>query len=251
IRKYLGSGILKGGLTSQRHKGTPQGSPLSPLLSNIVLDSLDKELEQRGHCFVRYADDVSIFVRSQVAGERVQKSIGTFITNKLKLKVNEQKSVVCESHQTKLLGYTLYQDGNLSIAKSSLKRFKDKIRKITKRSRGRSFEQIINELNLFLRGWMQYFKLAQGKRLMQNLDAWTRRKLRCYRLKQCKKTITMQRFLHSLGVEKWHSWILALSGKGHWRKSGSPQAHQAMNLKWFEKQGLYNLVSIHSRLTIN
>lgn len=251
IRKYLRCGILQGGLVNQRQKGTPQGSPLSPLLSNIVLDSLDKELEKRGHCFVRYADDVSIFVRSQLAGERVLKSISTYITKMLKLKVNEQKSVVCQSHQTKLLGYTIYRGGNLGIATTSLIRFKEKIRRLTKRNRGKSFERIINELNLFLRGWMQYFKLARSKRLLQNLDAWIRRKLRCYRLKQCKKTISLKRFLHSLGVANWHSWTLALSGKGHWCKSGSPQAHQAMNLKWFEKQGLYNLFSNHQRLTIN
>lgn len=251
IRKCLRSGILQGGLLSQRQKGSPQGSPLSPLLSNIVLDELDKELEHRGHRFVRYADDVSIFVRSQEAGERVLTSISRFITDKLKLKINEQKSIVCKSHQTKLLGYTIYRDGNLGIAKSSLSNFKAKIRAITRRNRGRSFDQIITELNLFTQGWMHYFKLARGKRQLQNLDAWMRRKLRCYRLKQCKKTITMQRFLHSLGVEKWHSWILALSGKGHWRKSGCPQAHQAMNLEWFEKQGLYSLFSIHRRLTIN
>ena len=128
IRKYLQSGILSGGLISQRTKGTPQGSPLSPLLSNIVLDELDKELEKRGHCFVRYADDFSIYVRSQKAGERVKKSISTFITNKLKLKVNEQKSIVCETDKTVLLGHTILKDGNLIIAKENVERFKTTIR---------------------------------------------------------------------------------------------------------------------------
>ncbi|MFK7983722.1 MAG: reverse transcriptase domain-containing protein, partial [Saprospiraceae bacterium] len=139
IRKYLRSGILSGGMIQQRQKGTPQGSPLSPLLSNIVLDDLAKELERRGHSFVRYADDFSIFVKSQTAGERVKESISKYLSDKLKLKVNEQKSVVCQSHQTKFLGYTIIRDGNLVIAKSSLKKFKAKIREITKRNRGRSF----------------------------------------------------------------------------------------------------------------
>lgn len=218
---------------------------LSPLLSNIVLDTLDKELENRGHSFVRYADDLSIFVRSQKASERVKGSIGCFITEALKLKVNEDKSVVCECDQTKLLGYTIYRDGNLGVARESLQRLKIKIRGITKRNRGRSFEAIISELRPVLRGWLQYFRLSKSNRIMQDLDAWIRRKLRCYRIKQCKKVITLQRFLKKSGVATWQSWILALSGKGHWRKSGCPQVQQAMGLKWFEAQGLYNLALNH------
>lgn len=252
IRKYLQSGILSGGMHQQRQKGTPQGSPLSPLLSNIVLDELDGELERRGHSFVRYADDFSIFVCSPKAGERVKRSITTFITSKLKLKVNEQKSMVCASDQTKLLGYTIYRDGNLGIAKESLERLKAKVRTITKRNRGRKFALIISELNSVLRGWLQYFRLARSKGMLQNLDAWIRRKLRCYRIKQCKKVISLKRFLHSLGVDNWQSWILALSGKGHWRKSSCPQVHQGMNLKWFEAQGLYgltpNLIMLNNKL---
>jgi group II intron reverse transcriptase/maturase len=250
IRKYLRSGVLKGGIVQQREKGTPQGSPLSPLLSNIVLDDLDKELERRGHSFVRYADDFSIFVSSQKAGERVKESISKYLTEKLKLRVNEEKSKVCKSYETKFLGYTIQRDGNLGIAKSSLKRFKMKIRAITKRNRGRSFEQIVSEVNLFLRGWLQYFRLIRGKSILRMLDGWIRRKLRCYRIKQSKKTISLKRLLHSMGVPNWQSWIIALSGKGHWRKSGSPQVHQAFNLKWFEKQGLYNL-SLNYKLLNN
>ena len=231
ISKYLWSGILSGGLIEQRQKGTPQGSPsLSPLLSNIVLDELDKELEKRGHCFVHYADDFLIFVRSQKASERVKESIGKFIENKLKLKVNETKSKVCYSNQTTFLGYTIQRDGNLSIAEDSILRLKSKIRKITKRNRGRSFEQIISELNPVLRGLLQYFRYSKSHWILRNLDSWIRRKLRCYRIKQTKKTIGLQRFLAKQGVAKWHSWILALSGKGYWRKSGIPQAHHEMNL---------------------
>lgn len=130
IRKYMQSGILVDGVVSQRTEGTPQGSPLSPLLSNIVLDELDEELERRGHKFVRYADDCNIYVRSQVAGERVMESVSNFIENKLKLIVNREKSQVCEVNQTKFLSYTIHKDGNLSIAKKSVERFKEKVRSI-------------------------------------------------------------------------------------------------------------------------
>jgi hypothetical protein len=140
-------------------KAPPQGSPLSPLLSNIVLDELDKELEKRGHKFVRYADDCNIYVRSQVAGERVMESICNFIESKLKLIVNREKSRVCEVNQTKFLGYTIQKDGNLSIAKESIERFKGKVRSITKRNRGIKFEQVIAELSPVMRGWLNYFTM--------------------------------------------------------------------------------------------
>jgi len=248
IRQYLQSGIMVDGLMSQRTEGTPQGSPLSPLLSNIVLDELDKELEQRGHKFVRYADDCNIYVRSQTAGERVMESISNFIESKLKLKVNKDKSQVCKVNQTKFLGYTIQQDGTLTIAQKSLDRLKDKVRAITKRNRGVKFEQIISELTPVLRGWLNYFQYAKCLRNLKNLDSWIRRKLRCYRMKQCKRVITLQRFLESQGVANWHSWILALSGKGHWRKSSCPQANQAMGNNWFENMGLYNLELNYERL---
>ncbi|MBK7097173.1 MAG: group II intron reverse transcriptase/maturase [Sphingobacteriales bacterium] len=248
IRKYLQSGIMVDGVVSQRTEGTPQGSPLSPLLSNIVLDELDKELESRGHKFVRYADDCNIYVRSQAAGERVMESVSNFIESKLKLLVNKDKSQVCEVNQTKFLGYTIQKDGNLSIAKKSIDRFKEKVRSITKRNRGVKLEQLIAELAPVMRGWLNYFHHARCKRLLENLDGWIRRKLRCYRLKQCKRVITLQQFLKSRGVETWQSWILALSGKGHWCKSGCPQMHQALGNKWFEEIGLYNLSSNYEKL---
>lgn len=241
IRRYLKSGIMEGGATSVRIKGTPQGSPLSPLLSNIVLDELDKELEKRGHCFVRYADDFSIFVRSQRTSERVKESITNYLETKLKLRVNHEKSVCCKSYQTKFLGHTILGGGRIVIAKTSIKRLKSKVRKITKRNRGRSLGEIISELNPVLRGWLNYFRYAECKRALAELDAWIRRKVRCYRLKQCKKTIAVKRFLRSQGIPTWQSWILALSGKGWWRKSACPQAHQAMNLDWLTRLGLYNM----------
>ena len=251
IRRYLQSGIMRGGLMSVRTKGTPQGSPLSPLLSNIVLDELDKELEKRGHCFVRYADDFSIFVRSQRASERVKESISHYLTHRLKLQVNQEKSICCYSGQTTFLGHTITNEGTLIVAKTSVKRFKIKIRKLTRRNRGVSLERIVSDLTPVLQGWLNYFKYASSKRTLRSLDAWIRRKLRCYRLKQCKKTIAMKRFLRSRGIATWQSWILALSGKGWWRKSGCPQAHQAMNLEWFRELGLYNLLENYQKFNVN
>ncbi len=248
IRKYLQSGILSGGLISQRTKGTPQGSPLSPLLSNIVLDELDKELEKREHCFVRYADDFSIYVRSQTAGERVKKSISEFITNKLKLKVNEEKSVVCKVDKTVLLGHTILKSGDLVIAKENVERFKNSVRKITKRNRGVSFEQIISELNSKLQGWFEYYKHTKSKGLFRALEAWIRRKLRCFRIKQTKRAIGLVRFLKKQGVESYQSWIIALSGVGWWRKSAAPQIHQAMGNSWFREQNLFNLSLNYEKL---
>lgn len=248
IKKYLQSGIMIGGFVSQRTEGTAQGSPLSPLLSDIVLDEMDKELKSRGHKFVRYADDCNILVQSQAAGERVMQSIRNFIEGKLKLIVNQDKSQVCFVNQTKYLGYTIQNTGSLSIAIKSLDKLKAKVRKITKRNRGVKFGTIISELSMSLRGWLQYFQYAKCKKVLYTLDCWIRRKLRCYRLKQCKRTFTLQKFLVGMGVPKWQSWILALSGKGQWRKSGCPQANQAMGNLWFEEQGLYNLTLNYNRL---
>ena len=248
IRKYLQSGVLIGGLEQQRQQGTPQGSPLSPLLSNIVLDELDKELERRGHSFVRYADDVSIYVRSEKASERVLESISCFIIDRLKLRINEQKSVICESDQTQLLGYTIHSDGTLDVGKLSQQRFKAKVRQLTKRNRGRALSKIISELNTYTRGWIQYFKHGGRVGVFRILDQWIRRKLRCYRIKQCKRVIGLYRFLRSLGIENWPSWKLALSGKGYWRKSSSVQSHMGMNLKWFESQSLFSVSLNHNLL---
>ena len=241
IRKYLRSGIMLGGLTSQREKGTPQGSPLSPLLSNVVLDELDKELERRGHSFVRYADDVSIYVHSQRAGDRVLASISTYLTRQLKLKVSEAKSKVCQSHRTTLLGYTVLISGELSISSMAIDRLKLKVKRITSRRRGVSLLQVVQELNPVLRGWYHYFKHARCLRNLEELDGWIRRKLRCFRLKQCKRVIGVYRFLRKRGTGKVQSWLLALSGKGWWCKSRSPQAHHAMGSDWFEELKLFNM----------
>jgi group II intron reverse transcriptase/maturase len=248
IRKYLQSGILTGGLISQQTEGTPQGSPLSPLLSNIVLDELDKDLERRGHLFCRYADDCNIYVKSQKAGERVMDSIGKFIEGRLKLKINRQKSKVVPSGETKFLGYRLVKDGILTISPVNIVRLKDKVRKITKRNRGVSFNRVITELNSVLRGWLQYFRFSRWRGQFKDLDEWIRRKLRCYRLKQCKKVYAIKLFMSECGINERKAWNLARFGQGWWNLSNQPTAKTAMNLAWFNDLGLFCLALNYDKL---
>lgn len=241
IHRYLKAGMLQGGLTEQRIKGTPQGSPLSPLLSNIVLDELDKELERRGHCHVRYADDVKVFVGSKRRAEEVKASITRYITQKLKLKVNENKSRVCRGYELNFLGYSILAKGELGLSKQSEQRLKDKVREVTQRNRGISFEEMLKQLRTKLQGWLHYFRHAKMSSKMEAIDGWIRRKLKCFRLKQCKRTIGIARWLRKLGVEERLSWYTALSDKGWWRISKSPALNIGMNKMWFAQQGYYSL----------
>ncbi|HSR35367.1 MAG TPA: group II intron reverse transcriptase/maturase [Anaerolineae bacterium] len=244
VRRFLEAGMMWDGICVERHEGTPQGGPLSPLLANLLLDDLDKELERRGHRFCRYADDCNIYVRTQKAGERVMVSVIRFLEEKLRLRVNGEKSAVAPVEERQFLGYRILWDGRLAIAPRSLERAKRRIREITRRNRGISLERMIGELNSYLTGWVTYFRHAACKSHLQRLDEWIRRKLRCVRLKQRKRAKPIADFLQSLGVPEWNAWILALSGKGWWRKSGTPQANQAMNIAWFRAQ---NLVSLSER----
>jgi group II intron reverse transcriptase/maturase len=239
IRKFLTSGIISGGMTEQRVKGTPQGSPLSPLLSNIVLDELDQELARRGHSFVRYADDVKIFVRSHESAERVERSITGYIEGRMKLKVNREKSRICRGYELNFLGHSILKGGNLGLSKASENRLKEKVREVTRRKRGISLEAMIKELNVQLKGWLNYFYLARMQSKLSKLDAWIRRKLKCFRLKQCKRVIGIVRFLRSLKVEEKLSWKTALSGKGWWPLSNSPAIAIGMNNNWFTQLGLF------------
>lgn len=241
IRGFLNAGIMRQGVCVERSEGTPQGGPLSPLLSNVLLDELDKELEKRGHCFCRYADDCNIYVRSQVSGERVLRTVREFLEKRLKLKVNEAKSAVGKVNTRKFLGYRILSTGDLTPAPESLKRAKDKIRRITRRNRGHKLETIIEELNPFLRGWIDYFYLAKAKKIVE-LDAWTRRRLRCYRLKQRKRSRSIAAWLQELGVQRREANNLAYSSKGWWKLSQTPALHAALSNKWFEAQGLVSLV---------
>jgi RNA-directed DNA polymerase len=241
IRRFLEAGMLQEGTKIRRVEGTPQGGPLSPLLANLLLDDLDKELERRGHRFCRYADDCNIYVRTKRAGQRVMKSITRFLETELRLRVNQAKSAVAHVQERKFLGYRLLTGGRLGIAPASLKRVKERIRQITRRNRGVSMERVIRDLNQYLTGWVTYFRYARCRERLKQLDAWLRRKMRCYRLKQRKRVKPIADFLMEQGVPEWRSWLLALSGKGWWRMSGSPQASEAMPIQWFKKVGLINL----------
>jgi len=246
IKSYLRAGIMSDGLVEQRTAGTPQGSPLSPLLSNIVLDELDRELESRGHSFCRYADDCNIYVKSKKAAERVMASIIKFLEQNLKLKVNRKKSGVRHCSEAKFLGYTLLPEGNVRISDTAIKRLKDKVRQITKRNRGVKFEQVITELNSVILGWSNYFGLAN--RWLSNLraiDGWIRRKLRCYRLKQCGRKYTIVKFLGNLGIPENTSWNVVMYSQGWWAMSLKQAVGMAMGINWFAQHGL---LSLHLRI---
>lgn len=248
IGKILKTGILQNGLLEQRIKGTPQGSPLSPLLSNIVLDELDQELTRRELEFVRYADDIKIFVSSSASAERVYTSIIEFIENRMKLKVNRLKSAVNPCYKVNFLGYSLLYKGKLGLSDASEARLKEKVKQITQRNRGVSIEQMLDELKSKLQGWLQYFRLAQMKTKLVKIEGWIRRRLKCFRLKQCKRTIGIVRFLTRLGVENTLCWRTALSGKGWWRLSNSPALNIGMNNQWFRDKGFYSLTENYKRL---
>ena len=241
IRRYLEAGLLQNGIFEERKLGMPQGGNLSPLLSNIMLDELDKELERRGHKFCRYADDCNIYVKSQEAGERVLKSITEFLGIRLKLKVNETKSAVSHVTKRKFLGYSFRRDSELKVANQSLVKFKNRIRELTSRNRGRKLEHVIKELNQYLNGWISYFRLSANISVFNGLDSWIRRRLRCYRLKQRKRTYSVYKFLVELGVSVQNAWKLAKSSKGWWRLSLNPNIHTAMSNVWFDRSGLVSL----------
>jgi RNA-directed DNA polymerase len=248
VRRFLEAGMMQGGVCIERQEGTPQGGPLSPLLANLLLDDLDKELERRGHRFCRYADDCNIYVRSQAAGERVMASIVAFLEGKLRLKVNRAKSAVAPVVERSFLGHRLLPGGRLGLAPKSLERAKERLRRITRRNRGIALERMIAQVNSFTTGWVTYFRHAACKSTLRDLDEWLRRKLRCVRLKQCKRAYTIAKFLMKGGVPARNAWRLALSGKGWWRRSNAPPTKAAMTLQWFAQAGLVSLQVHHAAL---
>ena len=242
IRSYLEAGLLLGGLESARFEGTPQGGPLSPLLSNIVLDELDKELERRGHQFARYADDFLIFTKSGKAAERVMKSISCFITGKLKLKVNEEKSRVTRPWLCKFLGFTfidMYGQTKIRIHLETINRFKDRIREITNRNCGRSIKQVIFELNQYLKGWWNYYRLCEAKHLFKALNSWIVRRLRCLLWKQWKNPRTRVRNLLKRGVSRKYAMTCGNSRKRYWRMSRVKWVVIALPTSYFLSLGLF------------
>ncbi|KHD86643.1 group II intron reverse transcriptase/maturase [Heyndrickxia ginsengihumi] len=243
IRKYLQSGVMLNGVEQSTEEGTPQGGPLSPLLSNIILDKLDKELEARGHRFVRYADDCNIYVKSLKAGERVMESVTIFIEQKLKLKVNRDKSAVDRPWKRKFLGFsfTWNKEPKVRIAKQSIKRFKTKIREITSRSKPFPMEVRIEMLNRYLTGWCGYFALADTPSKFKEFDEWIRRRLRMCEWKQWKKPKTRVRKLIGLGVPDYKAYEWGNSRKKYWRIACSPILHKTLDNSYWSQRGLRSL----------
>jgi RNA-directed DNA polymerase len=250
IRRYLEAGMMQEGLVSPRREGTPQGGPLSPLLSNIVLTELDRELERRGHAFCRYADDCNVYVRSQQAGERVLASLTRFISERLKLKVNAAKSAVDEPWRRKFLGYSItwHREPQLRIARPSLSRMTEKVRALLRGARGRSLKQTIEQLNPLLRGWAAYFKLTRGKQALETLDGWIRRKLRCVLWRQWKRVVTRARNLMQRGLTEERAWRSAGNQHGPWFNAGASHMHAAFPKSWFDHLGLVSLLDTVRRL---
>ncbi len=248
VRRFLQAGMMCNGACVERAEGTPQGGPLSPLLANLLLDDLDKELERRGHRFCRYADDCNIYVQTVRAGKRVMGSVRRFLERELRLQVNRDKSAVAHVKERKFLGHRLLSGGRQTIAAQRLARVKERIRQIIRRNRGISFTQRIRELNVFLNGWVAYYRHAECKTHLRWLDGWIRRKLRCVRLKQRKRPKPIADFLQSRGVPGWRAWVLGCSGKGWWRMAGSPSATEAMPTRWFRELGLVSLTVRYAEL---
>lgn len=222
--------------------------PLSPMLANLLLDDLDKELERRGHRFCRYADDCNIYVRSQAAEERVMASVTAFLEGRLKLRVNRQKSAVAWVGERQFLGQRVGKGGSLGIGRKSLARGKDKLREITCRNRAVPVERMVEAANRFLVGWVTYFRDARGQSMLRGLDSWLRRKLRCVRLKQCKRPSSNAAFLERGGVEEDAARRVASSGKGKWRLSSAEQTQRAMSNAWFDGIGLVSAAKHHAAL---
>lgn len=245
IRRYLQSGVMMNGLVQKTEEGTPQGGNLSPILSNIVLDELDKELAQRGHLYVRYADDISIFVKSRRAGERVLESMSNWIEKKLKLQVNREKSGV--KHYTKggLLGFGFYKDAKgvqCRILDKSYQRFKRKLKQYTKRSWSVSFDFRLAYINSLVQGWISYFGKAKGKSRVNRIDEWLRRRLRMCIWKQWKRVRTKYRSLVQLGISENQAYQWANTRRSYWRTSKSPILQRAVTTKRLEQRGYISIL---------
>jgi RNA-directed DNA polymerase len=250
IRRYLEAGMIADGLVQPRREGTPQGGPLSPLLSNILLTDLDRELERRGHAFCRYADDCNIYVASERAGVRLMASLTRFLGERLKLKVNAAKSTVARPWQRKFLGYSMtwHQEPKLRIAAPSLARLTEKVKVLLRGARGRSLSATIQTLNPVLRGWAAYFKLAATKRALEERDGWIRHKLRCILWRQWKRRSARVCNLMQRGLTKERALRSSGNGRGPWWNAGAHHMHVAFPKAWFDHLGLVSLLDTVQRL---
>ncbi|PTU00879.1 group II intron reverse transcriptase/maturase [Pseudomonas sp. HMWF031] len=250
IRRYLEAGIMSGGIASRRQEGTPQGGPLSPLLSNILLNELDRELERRGHRFVRYADDANIYVRGCRAGERVMARAERFLSQRLKLTLNREKSRVARPWICDYLGYGVswHQEPRLRVASMNLGRLRDRIRGLLRSARGHKMANVIERINPVLRGWAGYFKLSQSKRPLEEIDGWVRRKLRCLFWRQWKQPSTRARNLMRLGLSEPRACKSAFNGRGPWWSSGASHMNQALPKKLWDELGLVSVLDTMNRI---
>jgi RNA-directed DNA polymerase len=246
IRRYLEAGVMADGVVVERHEGTPQGGPLSPLLANVLLDEVDKELERRKHCFVRYADDCNVYVRSKRAGERVLAALRQMYA-KLRLKVNEEKSTVARVWDRKFLGYSFWvapgKKVKLRVAAKALKEMKQRVRQITSRSGGRSMERVTEELGAYLRGWKEYFKLSNTPGVFSDLDQWLHRRLRAVQLKQWKRGRTAARALRAAGLPEWLVQKGSGFGRRWWWAAALGAMHTALPGSYFERLGVPRLAA--------
>jgi len=251
IRRYLEAGLMEGGVASARTEGTPQGGPLSPLLSNILLTDLDRELEKRGHRFCRYADDCNIYVGSERSGQRVMAAITMFLERRLKLKVNAAKSAVARPWQRKFLGYSMtwHRKPKLKIAASSGQRLAEKVRKALRVARGRSLKQVITQLNPLLRGWVAYFRLTEVKGVLEELDGWLRHKLRALLWRQWKRNHTRAQHLMRAGLSAARAWQSATNGRGPWWNGSAAHMNAAYPKSWFDRMGLVSLLDTQRRFS--
>lgn len=250
IRRYLEAGVMTHGVVVASEEGTPQGGPLSPLLANILLDDLDKELERRGHRFCRYADDANIYVRTRRAGQRVMDSIRTFLQTRLKLQVNEAKSAVDRPWRRKFLGFSLYHargGPGIRLAPQTIERVKEKIRTLTNRNWSVSMTERIKRINLYLNGWLGYFALADAKTVLEELDMWLRHRMRACQWKQWKRVRTRYRELRRFGLPAWKVHELANGRKGPWRMAGGPLNSVLTNAYW-RSQDLISLVTRYHQI---
>ena len=249
IRRFLEVGIMADGVIQPHEEGTPQGGPLSPLLSNILLDDLDKELERRGHRFCRYADDCNIYVRSKASGERVMESITRFLGRRLRLEVNQAKSAVERPWKRKFLGYsmTLHHAPKLKVAPQSVKRLKGDLKAIFRRGRGRRLTAVIAEINMVIRGWAAYYRLSQVRGVFEELDQWIRRRLRWILWRQWKRPRTRAKKMIELGLAKEQAWKSAMNGRGPWWNSGASHMNACVTARMLHAQGLLSLLHMNQR----
>jgi RNA-directed DNA polymerase len=243
IRAYLEAGVMVNGVVQDTEEGTPQGGPLSPLLSNIMLSDLDRELEEGGHRFVRYADDCNIYVRTQRSGERVLESVRQYVEKKLKLKLNPKKSKVGKAKALKFLGFSFFEREGIvliRVARESVERLRDKLRRLTRRTRSGKLKDLLEEIGRYLLGWLGYYRLADTPSVFEKLDQWLRQRLRQLIWKRWKRGTTRYRELLKLGVPKWQAGQGA-AAHGPWRMAGSPVVKMALSNRYFKEQGLFSI----------